>query len=195
LVAEHCFSEFVKLGHRVGDREPRDVARSKKPVSAPRMPPSALRSRQQLRLLGGNDAFTKVAVALVLNRWNKANAGRPLVPMKRRQPRFVIARRKAIIDARSRSESFKRLSGGTQEQIAVLVRLAMGTLLAERGGNVPILLDDALVYCDDDRINLMFDALSRAGKHQQIIVLTCRLRSFAPLGGHTLRVQMDGLCQ
>ena len=93
---------------------------------------------------------------------------------------------------RSRSESFKRLSGGTQEQIAVLVRLAMGTLLAERGGNVPIILDDALVYCDDDRINLMFDALSRAGRHQQIIVLTCRLRSFAPLGGHTLRVQMDG---
>jgi hypothetical protein len=30
-----------------------------------------------------------------------------------------------------------------------------------------------------------------AGKHQQIIVLTCRLRSFAPLGGHTLWVQMD----
>jgi hypothetical protein len=93
---------------------------------------------------------------------------------------------------RSRSESFKRLSDGTQEQIAVLVRLAMGTLLAERGGNVPIILDDALVYCDDDRINLMFEALSRAGKHQQIIVLTCRLRSFAPLGGHTLRVQMNG---
>jgi DNA repair exonuclease SbcCD ATPase subunit len=93
---------------------------------------------------------------------------------------------------RTRSESFKRLSGGTQEQIAVLVRLAMGTMLAERGGNVPIILDDALVYCDDDRINLMFDALSRAGKHQQIIVLTCRLRSFASLGGHTLRVQTDG---
>jgi hypothetical protein len=51
------------------------------------------------------------------------------------------------------------------------------------------------VYCDDDRINLMFDALSRAGKYQQIIVLTCRLRSFAPLGGHTLRVQMDGECR
>ena len=68
----------------------------------------------------------------------------------------------------------------------------MGTMLAERGGNVPIILDDALVYCDDDRINLMFDALSRPGKHQQIIVLTCRLRSFAPLGGHTLRVQVDG---
>jgi hypothetical protein len=35
----------------------------------------------------------------------------------------------------------------------------------------------------------MFDALSRAGKNQQIIVLTCRLRSFEPLGGHALRIQ------
>src|ERR1700722_686427 len=93
---------------------------------------------------------------------------------------------------RARSENFKRLSGGTQEQIAVLVRLAMGTMLAEQGGIVPIILDDALVYCDDDRINLMFDALSRAGKHQQIIVLTCRLRSFVALGGHTLRVHTEG---
>jgi DNA repair exonuclease SbcCD ATPase subunit len=91
---------------------------------------------------------------------------------------------------RSRSEAFRRLSDGTQEQIAVLVRLAMGAMLAERGESVPIILDDALVYCDDDRIQRMFDALSRAGKHQQIIVLTCRLRTFAPLGGHTLSVKI-----
>jgi AAA domain len=89
---------------------------------------------------------------------------------------------------RDRPETFDRLSDGTQEQIAVLVRLAMGTMLAERGGAVPIILDDALVYCDDDRIQRMFDALSRAGKHQQIIVLTCRLRSFGSLGGRTLRL-------
>lgn len=91
---------------------------------------------------------------------------------------------------RDRSETFTRLSDGTQEQIAVLVRLAMASMLAERGQTVPVILDDALVYCDDDRIKLMFDALSRAGKHQQVIVLTCRLRTFAPLGGHTLRVQV-----
>jgi hypothetical protein len=59
------------------------------------------------------------------------------------------------------------------------LRLAMGAMLAERGTAALIILDDALVYCDDDRIQRMFDALSRAGKHQQIIVLTCRLlRSF-----------------
>ena len=72
--------------------------------------------------------------------------------------------------------------------MAVLVRLAMGVMLAEKGSPVPIILDDALVYCDDDRIQRMFDALSRAGKRQQIIVLTCRLRSFGSLGGRTLRL-------
>lgn len=91
---------------------------------------------------------------------------------------------------RDRTETFTRLSDGTQEQIAVLVRLAMASMLAERGQTVPVILDDALVYSDDDRIKLMFDALSRAGRHQQVIVLTCRLRTFAPLGGHTLRVQV-----
>lgn len=90
---------------------------------------------------------------------------------------------------RQRSEAFARLSDGTQEQIAVLVRLAMGAMLAERGDAAPIILDDALVYSDDERIERMFDALSRAGKNQQIIVLTCRMRSFEPLGGHVLRVQ------
>jgi hypothetical protein len=99
LLAGYSFSQFIKLGYRIGDGKPRDIARSKKPVSAPRLPSSALRNRQQLRLLGGNDAFTKLTVTLILDRRNKADAGRPLVPMKRRQPRLVVARRKTIIDA------------------------------------------------------------------------------------------------
>ena len=86
------------------------------------------------------------------------------------------------------SEQFDHLSDGTQEQIAVLVRLAMGAMIAERGQEVPIILDDALVFSDDDRIEKMFDALNRAGKHQQIIVLTCRTRTFAALGGRQLTI-------
>jgi len=64
LLAEHCFSKFVKHGHGTGDREPRVIARSSNPIS----PPRALRACQQLRLLGGNDALTKLAVARVLDR-------------------------------------------------------------------------------------------------------------------------------
>jgi uncharacterized protein YhaN len=85
-------------------------------------------------------------------------------------------------------EDFTQLSDGTQEQIAVLVRLAMGALLADRGSPVPIILDDALVFSDDDRIERMFDALMRAGRKQQIIVLTCRSRTFATLGARNLTI-------
>ncbi len=86
------------------------------------------------------------------------------------------------------SELFGRLSHGTQEQVAVLVRLAMGAMVCERGEDVPIILDDALVFSDDDRIEQMFDAINRAGRNQQVIVFTCRARSFASLGGRQLEI-------
>ena len=86
------------------------------------------------------------------------------------------------------AELFGRLSLGTQEQIAVLVRLAMGAMICERGTDVPIILDDALVYSDDERIEQMFDAINRAGRNQQVIVLTCRARSFTSLGGRQLQI-------
>lgn len=88
------------------------------------------------------------------------------------------------------TENFDRLSAGTQEQIAVLVRLAMGAMICDRGQPVPIILDDALVFSDDDRIERMFDALNRAAGKQQVIVLTCRLRAFAKLGGRQLSINM-----
>lgn len=87
------------------------------------------------------------------------------------------------------NEAFNTLSGGTQEQIAVLVRLAMGALLQERGEDAPIILDDALVFCDDERIEQMFDALNRAAARQQVIVLTCRTRGFRTLGGRMLTIE------
>ncbi|MEO8927588.1 MAG: hypothetical protein ABI306_10550 [Caulobacteraceae bacterium] len=83
-------------------------------------------------------------------------------------------------------ERYDRLSDGTREQIAVLVRLAMGSMICEHAEPVPIILDDALVFSDDDRIERMFDALNRAGQRQQVIVLTCRMRAFAGLGGRQL---------
>ena len=70
----------------------------------------------------------------------------------------------------------------------MLVRLAMGAMICERGTDVPIILDDALVFSDDDRIEQMFDAINRAGKNQQVIVLTCRSRSFTSLGGTQLQI-------
>ena len=50
-------------------------------------------------------------------------------------------------------ESFKHLSIGTQEQIAVLVRLAFAEMLVEQGHPATVVLDDALVFSDDRRMD------------------------------------------
>ncbi|WP_226621719.1 AAA family ATPase [Alloyangia pacifica] len=83
-------------------------------------------------------------------------------------------------------ETMEVLSGGTREQIALLVRLAFARLLARGGRHAPVILDDALVYTDDARIERMFDALHRQAGDLQILVLTCRQRAFRDLGGQML---------
>ena len=75
-----------------------------------------------------------------------------------------------------------------REQLSILTRLAFARLLARDGRPAPVILDDALVYSDDDRIEKMFDALHRQSKDQQIIVFSCRQRAFQRLGGNVLRM-------
>ncbi len=84
------------------------------------------------------------------------------------------------------SETIDMLSGGTREQIAVLTRLAFGRLMARQEKPAPVFLDDALVYCDDDRLGAMFDALHDASHDVQCIVLTCHQRAFSDIGGTQL---------
>ncbi|MFP4270566.1 MAG: ATP-binding protein, partial [Alphaproteobacteria bacterium] len=86
-----------------------------------------------------------------------------------------------------RVDALDRLSGGTREQLAILTRLGFATLMAECGRDMPVVLDDAIVFSDDRRIERMFDALTLAGATVQVLVLTCRERSFERLGGRALR--------
>ncbi len=85
-------------------------------------------------------------------------------------------------------EVVEHLSGGMREQLAVLTRLAFARLLAKDGQPTPVILDDAVVYSDDDRIEKIFDALHRQSRDQQIIVFSCRQRAFTSLGGTMLEV-------
>ena len=80
-----------------------------------------------------------------------------------------------------RAEAHAQLSRGTQEQIAILVRLGLARLLADQSAAVPLILDDALVYADDRRIAHMFKALEDAARFHQVIVLNCREQTFAAL--------------
>ena len=95
----------------------------------------------------------------------------------------------SAIERNGAAEEFGRLSEGTQEQLAVLTRLAFAELLLKQGRPATVILDDALAFSDDQRIERMFDILMRAGENVQVIVLTCRKRLFARLGATTLDIQ------
>ena len=89
-------------------------------------------------------------------------------------------------------EAFNRLSIGTQEQIAVLVRLAFAEMLVEQGHPATVVLDDALVFSDDRRMGRIFDILNMAARNVQVIVFTCREQLFEGLGGRHLLLEPAG---
>lgn len=113
---------------------------------------------------------------------------------------FEIDADKLLIETITRdgiTDKVDVLSGGAYEQIAILTRLAFAKLFAENGNHVPIILDDALVHTDDERISTMFNLLAQIAQDQQIIVLSCRTRAFSDLGGERAFIvtgdQRDGL--
>ena len=87
------------------------------------------------------------------------------------------------------SEGCSDLSKGTQEQLAVLTRLAFADMLLEQGAPVSLILDDPLVYSDDSRLDLMTEILTEAATRMQVILLTCRDRAFRHLGN---RIALTG---
>lgn len=72
------------------------------------------------------------------------------------------------------------LSTGAREQLAVLVRLAVATLVDPVDG-VPVVLDDALGHSDPGRLASLAAALEAAGRQSQVIVLTATPERFAAL--------------
>jgi chromosome segregation ATPase len=86
-------------------------------------------------------------------------------------------------------EAFHHLSMGTQEQIAILVRLAFAEMLTGQGRPSTVILDDALVFSDDQRIRRMFDILNMAAQKVQVIIFTCREQLFEELGGRQLSLK------
>ena len=86
-----------------------------------------------------------------------------------------------------RSEPVQQLSAGTQEQLAVLARLAFAEVLAEKEHPITLVLDDALAFADDRRIHDMFSSIERLAGSVQVLVFSCRQRAFDGLGGAAQR--------
>jgi DNA repair exonuclease SbcCD ATPase subunit len=83
-------------------------------------------------------------------------------------------------------EDCASLSRGTQEQLAVLTRIAFADMLLEQGKPVSLILDDPLVYSDDGRLDTMIEILSEVATRMQVILLTCRDRAFRHVPGNRL---------
>ena len=66
-------------------------------------------------------------------------------------------------------EPFKSLSLGTREQLAVLARIAFADLLREKGQPAAVILDDAIVFADEERFDNMMLILTKAAKNLQVL--------------------------
>lgn len=76
----------------------------------------------------------------------------------------------------------EQLSVGAREQIAVICRLACAAIVSPNGGGAPVMIDDALGWSDPQRLKAMGAAIAAAGKHCQVIVLTCTPGRYAQVG-------------
>ena len=94
--------------------------------------------------------------------------------------------RPTLLTRRGREEATDDLSKGTQEQLAVLTRIAFADLLIEKGKPASLMLDDALVFADDDRFEVMLEILAEAAQRMQVIVLSCRTSAYRGLDANRI---------
>ena len=80
--------------------------------------------------------------------------------------------------------NYDQLSTGAREQLGLLARLAVATLVSEDGG-APVIFDDALGWSDPGRLERMGAAISTAADESQIIILTCVPDRYAAVGKAT----------
>lgn len=77
---------------------------------------------------------------------------------------------------------FEELSVGAREQMGVVARLAYADLLQEANKPTLLILDDALVHTDKDRLDQMKRVLYDASGRHQILVFSCHPLAWQDLG-------------
>ena len=79
--------------------------------------------------------------------------------------------------------SVRLLSQGAADQLYLAVRLAICDMVLPADKRVPLILDDALVTFDDDRLRAALDYLLAESRNRQILLFTCHDRERAYLQG------------
>ena len=89
--------------------------------------------------------------------------------------------------------SVQLLSSGTADQLYLAVRLAICEMVLPAEQNAPLILDDALLTFDDERLHKTLDYLVRLGEQRQILLFSCQSREVDYLAGrsgvHILNLQ------
>ena len=87
-------------------------------------------------------------------------------------------------DSQGAQRSVQLLSQGAADQLYLAVRLAICDLVLPEDKHVPLILDDALLSFDDDRLHAALDYLLEESEKRQILLFTCQKRESAYLDGH-----------
>ncbi|MCE2947255.1 MAG: AAA family ATPase [Betaproteobacteria bacterium] len=80
------------------------------------------------------------------------------------------------------SGAVSELSHGAREQMGVLTRLAYADLLQAAGRPTLVILDDALVHSDSDRLDRMKRVLFDAAQRHQVLLFTCHPAAWRDMG-------------
>ncbi len=98
-----------------------------------------------------------------------------------------------VRSAQDGTTTFESLSGGTREQVAAAVRLAVAELLAaDHNNSLPIVFDDAFAYSDPERVNTLQRMLDLgASRGLQIIILTSNPSDYAALGARQIILKSE----
>lgn len=78
-----------------------------------------------------------------------------------------------------------QLSAGTQEQLALVLRMAAAQVVARGTGEplgVPVVFDDVLGFSDADRLERLVGVLRVVGQDAQVLMLTCHPERYRGLG-------------
>ncbi|MBK1715816.1 ATP-binding protein [Rubrivivax gelatinosus] len=88
--------------------------------------------------------------------------------------------------------AFETLSFGAREQLGLVCRLAYADLLREAGRPTLVILDDALVHTDTERLERMKRIVFDAAQRHQLLVFSCHPAQWRDMGVPVRRLDTDG---
>ena len=152
--------------------------------------------RQQLQQLQGE--YDAIALAMTVldeanttlqNRFSPALGARAAEIFSKitagRYQKVLLSRDLSLeTDSEGAQRSVQLLSQGAADQLYLAVRLAICDLVLPEDKSVPLILDDALLTFDDDRLHATLDYLLEESEKRQILLFTCQKREGAYLSGH-----------